>query len=90
LLGQPIAITQSAVTPPTLIGPTLTSDGTFQFTFSNNDPGATFTVLTTTNLSLPLTDWTVVGPATNTAPGLFQFSTDTTNYPQGFYRVRSP
>jgi hypothetical protein len=66
------------------------SNGIFQFAFSNSDPGATFTVLTTTNPSLPLTDWTVVGPATNTAPGLFQFNTDTTNNPPGFYRVRSP
>jgi hypothetical protein len=90
LLGQPIAITQSAVTRPTLIGPTLMSDGTFQIAFSNNDQGATFTVLTTTNPSLPLTNWTVLGPATNTTPGVFQFSTDTTNMPQGFYRVRSP
>jgi hypothetical protein len=47
-------------------------------------------VLTTTNLSLPLINWTVAGPATNTAPGVFQFSTDTTNTPQGYYRVRSP
>jgi DNA-binding beta-propeller fold protein YncE len=91
LLGQPISITQTApVTPPTLIGPTVLSNGTIQFAFSNSDLGVSFTVLTATNLSLPLTDWTVAGPATNTAPGLFQFSTGTTNNPQGFYRVRSP
>lgn len=75
---------------PALLGPTLLSDGAFQFAFSNNDPGASFTVLTTTNPSLPLSNWTVVGAATNTAPDVFQFSTDTTNNPQGFYRVRSP
>jgi hypothetical protein len=85
-----IRFTHAAVTPPALIGPRLMSDGTFQFAFNNNDPGASFTVLTTTNPSLPLSNWTVVGPATNTAPGLFQFSTGTTNNPQGFYRVRSP
>jgi len=90
LLGQPIAITQAAVLPPALIGPPVLSNGTFQFAFSNNDLGASFTVLTTTNLSLPLSNWTVAGPATNTAPGLFQFSTDTINNPQGFYRIRSP
>ena len=58
--------------------------------FSNNDLGVSFTVLTATNPSLPLSNWTVVGPATNPAPGLFQFSTDTTNNPQGYYRIRSP
>ena len=89
LLGQPIAITQAGL-GPTLVSPTLLGNGTFQFTFTNNDPGVSFTLVTTTNLSLPLTDWTAVGPATNTAPGVFQFSTDTTNTPEGFYRVRSP
>jgi hypothetical protein len=89
LLGQPISITQAALTPPKLTGLMGLSNGLFQFAFSNNDPGAAFTVLTTTNPSLPLTDWTVAGPATNTAPGLYHISTDTTNNPQGFYRVRS-
>jgi hypothetical protein len=90
LLGQSIAITQAAGPPSTLIGSPLLSKGTFQFAITNNDPGASFTVLTSTNPSLPLSNWTVVGPATNTAPGVFQFSTGTTNNPQGFYRVRSP
>jgi hypothetical protein len=91
LLGQSISITQAAATaPPTLIGPKLLGNGRFQFAFSNNDQGASFTVLTATNLSLPLSNWTLAGPATNAAPGLFQFSTDTTNNPRGFYRVRSP
>ena len=85
-----LTIIPVTVTPPTLIGPTLLSNGLFQFAFSNNDPGASFTVLTTTNPWLPLSNWTVAGPATNTAPGLFQFSTGTTNTPQGYYRVRSP
>jgi hypothetical protein len=89
LLGQPISITQAALTPPLLIGSTLLSNGLFQFAFSNADPYAAFTVLTTTNLSLPLSNWTVAGPATNIAPGLFQFSSDTTNSRGGFYRVRS-
>ena len=89
LLGQPISITQAGL-GPTLVGSTLLGNGMFQFAFSNNDLGASFTVLTTTNLSLPMSNWTVAGPATNTAPGLFQFSTGTTDTPQGFYRVRSP
>jgi hypothetical protein len=85
-----VTVTQAPVTPPTLIGPAFLGDGIFQFAFSNNDLGASFTVLTATNLSLPLSNWTLAGPATNTAPGLFQFSTAATNNPQGFYRVRSP
>jgi hypothetical protein len=92
LLGQAIPITQTAsITPPILVDPTMLDNGVFQFTFSNNNQNASVTVLSTTNLSLPLTNWTVVGTPTNTAPGLFQFTTPaTTNDPQRFYRVRSP
>jgi hypothetical protein len=85
-----LTIIPVTLTPPTLIGPTWLSNGLFRFAFSNNDPCASFTVLTTTNPWLPLSNWTVAGPATNTAPGLFQFSTGTTNTRQGYYRVRSP
>jgi hypothetical protein len=85
-----LTIIPVTLTPPTLIGPTWLSNGLFQFAFSNNDPCASFTVLTTTNPWLPLSNWTVAGPATNAAPGLFQLITDTTNIPQGYYRVRSP
>jgi hypothetical protein len=64
--------------------------GAFQFTFTNI-PGASFTVLSTTNLSLPLSNWTVVGVATNTAPGVFQFTTQSMmNGSQRFYIIRSP
>ena len=65
---------QLIVTPPTLIRAKTLGDGVFQFPFSN-DQGAAFTVLSTTNLSLPLTNWTVFGAPFNSAPGLFQFTT---------------
>jgi DNA-binding beta-propeller fold protein YncE len=92
LLGQTIPITQVVpVAPPALVSPAMLANGMFQFAFSNNTPGASFTVLSTTNLALPLADWTVLGPPTNSAPGLFQFTTPaSTNDPQRFYRVRSP
>lgn len=67
------------------------NSGQFQFGFSNNVPGATFSILATTNFSLPLSNWTVLGPATQIAPGCFQFSDlDTTNKPAAFYRISSP
>jgi len=60
------------------------------FTFTNG-AAMSFTVLSTTNLSLPLSDWTVAGAATNAAPGMFQFTSQpTTNDAQRFYGVRSP
>jgi len=91
LLGQTIPVTQiGVITPPTIVGAALSGNGAFQFAFSNSQ-GVSFTVLSTTNLSLPLTNWTVAGTPTNVAPGLFQFTAPvSTNESQLFYRVRSP
>jgi alpha-tubulin suppressor-like RCC1 family protein len=64
--------------------------GAFQFTFTNN-PGARFTVLMTTDLALPLANWTPIGSALEVFPGQFQFSDpQATNDAARFYRVRSP
>ncbi len=91
LLGQSIPVTQGVIgTPPALTGAQILSNGVLQFGFTNT-AGASFTVLSSTNLALPMSDWTVVGPATNTAPGQFQFiSQPTTNDARRFYSVRSP
>jgi hypothetical protein len=91
LLGQIIPITQEVIgTPPILTGAQMLSGGVLQFSFTNN-PSAAFTVLSTTNLALPLNQWAVVGAATNTSSGVFQFtSAPTTNNAQSFYCVRSP
>lgn len=91
LLGQTVPVTQKFfATPPFLTGARMLGNGVFQFAFSNNQ-GVSFTVLSTTNVSLPLGNWIVVGAPTNISPGLFQFTTQpTTNNPQRFYRVRSP
>jgi sugar lactone lactonase YvrE len=91
LLGQAIAITQGLIgTPPALTGVQLLGSGAIQFTFTNNSSAA-FTVLTATNLALPLAQWTVAGSATNVAGNLFQFTTPpATNGPQRYYLVRSP
>jgi hypothetical protein len=64
--------------------------GAFQFAFINT-PGAVFTVLSTTNSALPLSNWTVLGGVTEVSPGQFQFTDpQATNTSRRFYRVRSP
>lgn len=91
LVGKSIPITQIApVPPPVLFGATWLGNGVFQFAFSNSSVGAPFTVLAATNVSLPLSSWTVVGTATNTAPGRFQFTDSQATNSQRFYKVRSP
>jgi len=93
VLGQSTPITQtvSGNGPPlTLTGLTVLPNGAFRFSFTNS-PAESFTVLSTTNLGLPLTNWTVAGTASNLGSGVFQFTTPPlTNYPQQFFRVRSP
>jgi hypothetical protein len=76
-------------TPPTVTNVRKLPDGSFQFSFTNN-PGASFSVLVSTNLSLLLSNWTIMGGITEISPGQFQFTdSQATNYPGRFYRVRS-
>jgi hypothetical protein len=81
-----------AASPPVLENITVPAGGGngLHFTFTNA-PAADFTVLTATNVSLALTNWTVLGEVRQVAPGQYQFtdpqaSTNTAR----FYRVRSP
>ena len=62
----------SGVTPPTLGGASL-NGGSLEFTFTST-PSLTFTVLGATNVALPLSQWQVLGNATEGPPGNFQFS----------------
>ena len=92
LLGQSIPVTQFAGTiPVTLIGAMTLPDGHFQLSFTNNSPvtNLTFTVLSTTNVAAPLTNWTVVGTASNIAPNLFQFTDPQPASSQRYYSVHS-
>lgn len=84
---------------PVVAGSAPSGPGTFQLAFTNtpgftNIPGYTFTILGTPELSLPLTDWTVLGQATDapTGSGLYQFTDPGigTNHQQRFYNVRWP
>ena len=75
---------------PTLINVTELGDGAVRFTF-RNAPRASFSILSATNVELPRTNWTVVGPPLQTGPGLYEFKdANVTNENRRFYRVRSP
>jgi len=64
--------------------------GAFQFSFTNLS-GLSFTVLGTTNLAFPLTNWTVLGTPVEGPPGYYQFTDpQATNSANQFYRVSSP
>ena len=62
----------------------------FRFSFTDS-VGAMFGVLATTNLALPLTNWTALGGVAEVSPGQFQFTDpQATNSPKRFYRVFAP
>lgn len=76
----------------TLNNPRLTTSGAFQFSFSSTT-GGVFSVLAATNLSVPVSNWVMLGTASETPPGSGQFQfTDpqSTNGPRQFYRLRWP
>ncbi len=69
------------------------ANGQFQIAFSNNVPGATFSVMTASNLALPMNTWSNLGAAAESPVGSGQFQfidRQASNRPQSFYRVSSP
>lgn len=84
--------TISSTNPPVLTSLLRLGDGRFQFAFSNLS-GASFSVLASTNVALPLNQWSNLGAALESPPtsGQFQFTdSQATNNVRRFYRVRSP
>ena len=71
-----------------LVGTNL-ANGNFQLRFVNS-PGFSFSVLSSTNLSVHLTNWTVLGTATESSAGQYQFIDTSPPSSQRFYDVRSP
>jgi N-acetylneuraminic acid mutarotase len=77
-------------TRTTLTGTQIGTNGAFQFNFTNS-PGALLGVLASTNLTLPLSNWTALNGITEVSPGQFQFTDpQATNSPQQFYQLFAP
>jgi hypothetical protein len=88
LLGQTFSVTQGD--PLTLASTQLLTDGAVQLSFSGA-PRASYTVLSSTDLRVPLRDWTVLGNATNLSGNLYQLiATPPAGAPQSYYMIRSP
>jgi hypothetical protein len=82
-------LTWASVTPPAapvvIASLKRLANGSFQFGYTNN--GMSYSVYASTNLI----NWSSVGSATQSAPGLYQFTdAKATNYPRRFYQLRSP
>jgi len=85
----------AAPAPPVpfwLAGPSPLASGACQLNFANRS-GLSFTILSTTNVTTPLANATVLGAATENPPGSGQYQfidIPATNSVQGFYRVCWP
>jgi hypothetical protein len=82
----------SPVAPPQLASASVLANGSFTLAFTNYT-GLNFTVLGSTNLSLPENSWSNLGPAVESPAGSGQFQfTDpqAVNNVQRYYRVRTP
>jgi hypothetical protein len=78
------------VAPIQLSNWTLSPNGSLQFSFQNVS-STSFSVFSTTDLSLPSGSWSRLGRATEIAPGNYQFIDPVQNTSVGrFYRVSSP
>jgi FG-GAP-like repeat len=88
--GSLLAVEQQFTTSPLLINPVHHANGVFEFEFTNRTV-LNFEILASTNIALPLTNWTNLGPATSLGGGRYRFTDllapgDT----QRFYELRSP
>ena len=89
---ETFTLIDTSVPPATIVlkSPSRLPNGSVQLSFTNW-PGATFTALATTNVTLPPSNWVSLGGVTQVSPGQFQFSdAQATNHPQRYYRVSSP
>lgn len=87
--GTDVAFTTPDI-PRTITGIALVNHGEFQIQFAGSQT-ASYTVVATTDPTLPVINWKVLGPCTQIAPGVFQFTDlQVPGNPLRFYSVRSP
>jgi FtsP/CotA-like multicopper oxidase with cupredoxin domain/sugar lactone lactonase YvrE len=91
LLGQNVFVLQDGAPPvPVFTGIGVLTNGVFQLSFTNGIRGGVYSVLFSTNLLVPLTNWPVIGTATNNGAGVWQFTDLGASNATRFYRIRSP
>jgi hypothetical protein len=86
-----VQVNFSAPPPPPIINSARLSGGNLIITGTNGTAGANYCVLATTNLLIPLTNWTILSTNPFGAGGSVYFTNPLNpNSPSAFYRLRSP
>ena len=92
LAGSPFAAEAAFAISPRLINPIEYSSGVFEFYYTNRSiliPS--YEVLASTNLALPVVDWTRLGTAIPLGNGLYRFTDiGAIGQPQRFYQLVGP
>ncbi|HVM47235.1 MAG TPA: FG-GAP-like repeat-containing protein [Candidatus Acidoferrum sp.] len=90
--GSPFAAEGSFTIGPRLINPIQYSSGVFEFYYTNRSVLVpNYEVLASTNLALPVVDWTRLGSAIPLGNGLYRFTDiGAIGQPQRFYQLVSP
>jgi hypothetical protein len=87
VFGTPVG---TILQPPVLSGVTV-SGGKLIFNGTGGSPGAGYTLLTTTNIALPLADWTTNSTGVFDGTGSFSASIPVDgSAPKAFFRLRTP
>gem|GEM_PF-2299898 len=84
-----LVVTSVLPPPPTFGGITTLPDHNFELNFSGPS-GQNYTILTSTNLALPLSSWTPASTGTFGSTSILFDDLDATNHPQRFYLITSP
>lgn len=89
VLGQPVNVTQASDIVPVHLSTTIGANRSLHIGFTNT-PGASFTVLASTNLALPLSNWTPVGAPVENPPGQCEFTSSEMTNAANYFIIRSP
>ena len=84
-----VSLAGTAIATPVLLGGQVQTNGAVQLTF-NGPVGQTYEVLVTDDLTVPLTNWTVLGTGTFASTNAVSTDIASTNYSSRFYTVKSP
>jgi hypothetical protein len=73
---------------PPIFGPVNFNGSALVMTGSNGNPGASYYLLATTNLALPIMNWTVLSTNTFDGAGNFSFTNTAPTGPQQYFMLR--
>jgi len=89
ILGNDLSFVTSPVNPPQLGSVQILGNGDFKFSFTNS-PGVSFSVLTSTNVALPVNQWQIIGAPSESPAGQYQFIDTPAINTQRYYLIRQP